>query len=522
MEIVEHYRVTPGHLDDDPRQMDPHDKDQELSDCASETSEVLSVGSEPTPATDNLDMIKDCETNSIPHISSNSNNNNNNINNQSSMMSVDSMPNTSSRLDYQTEAITNSAVSFTTTSSRTPSPSPSSGSASNQPPSPHSSCSLQRASSPTPSIRSPASSHATQASSPIQADSIHEAIVSRYQMTTMNQQHLLNRYANREADLADFSNRVAALGGHETAFSAIESRLHHRIGSVPMVTRLSLSPPTAAVPGLTNSVFRPACRDLRETSLLLHPVPLHGNLLQHHATASMLHQHHQHKEQEHRLSISKLISSARDSKSPNSPSDEEPNIPAGNSLNGTNNSNHSNHSTNSNNSTSNSNSNSHHHHHRNNRNNGNNNDIQGNLKFSIDNILKADFGRRITDPISLKKSRPKKIAQKPIDLTKDFLESGTESSSDKVLTSDLGTNGSSSNISSNINSNSSNNNNNGNNNASSNNSASGNTQLSNASTTNASSLTSTPATGDSSKQMLWPAWVYCTRYSDRPSSGRSK
>lgn len=24
----------------------------------------------------------------------------------------------------------------------------------------------------------------------------------------------------------------------------------------------------------------------------------------------------------------------------------------------------------------------------------------------------------------------------------------------------------------------------------------------------------------SSKPMLWPAWVYCTRYSDRPSSGR--
>ncbi|XP_061925669.1 homeobox protein engrailed-2b-like [Entelurus aequoreus] len=24
---------------------------------------------------------------------------------------------------------------------------------------------------------------------------------------------------------------------------------------------------------------------------------------------------------------------------------------------------------------------------------------------------------------------------------------------------------------------------------------------------------------DAAKQMLWPAWVYCTRYSDRPSSG---
>ncbi|KAH0553629.1 hypothetical protein KQX54_002886 [Cotesia glomerata] len=451
MEVVEHFRVNSapgtgtGHLDDDPR-MDTSDKDQ-MSDCASETSEVLSVGSEPTPATDNI-------KNSAPnHIISSSNFNHNHNHNPN----VDSMPNTSSRLDYQTEA-----MSFS--SSRTPSPSPSSGSASNQPPSPQSSCSLQRASSPTPSIRSPASSHATQASSPIQGD-IHEAIVSRnvYQMSGISQQHLLSRYASRESEL-DFTR--VALGGHDTAFSAIENRLHHRLGAVPIVTRLS--PPTAAVP-LASSVFRPACRDLRETSLLLHPVPLHGNLLQHHATASMLHHHHQ-KEQEHRLSISKLI--ARDSKSPQI-SDEEP-APVGNNL-----------------------ANSNHR----------------NLKFSIDNILKADFGRRITDPISIKKSRGKKIAQKPIDLTKEFLESGTESSSDKVLTSDLGNNGCSSN-SSNVNNNSSCN---GSNNGSGN-SATGSTQLNSPSTTNAS-LTSTPASGDSSKQMLWPAWVYCTRYSDRPSSG---
>lgn len=26
--------------------------------------------------------------------------------------------------------------------------------------------------------------------------------------------------------------------------------------------------------------------------------------------------------------------------------------------------------------------------------------------------------------------------------------------------------------------------------------------------------------GDSKKNLLWPAWVYCTRYSDRPSSGK--
>ena len=26
--------------------------------------------------------------------------------------------------------------------------------------------------------------------------------------------------------------------------------------------------------------------------------------------------------------------------------------------------------------------------------------------------------------------------------------------------------------------------------------------------------------GSNSKEPLWPAWVYCTRYSDRPSSGK--
>ncbi|XP_062131605.1 homeobox protein invected isoform X3 [Drosophila sulfurigaster albostrigata] len=33
---------------------------------------------------------------------------------------------------------------------------------------------------------------------------------------------------------------------------------------------------------------------------------------------------------------------------------------------------------------------------------------------------------------------------------------------------------------------------------------------------------STTTTGNSSTPIVWPAWVYCTRYSDRPSSGRSK
>ncbi|XP_044746787.1 homeobox protein invected-like [Coccinella septempunctata] len=88
------------------------------------------------------------------------------------------------------------------------------------------------------------------------------------------------------------------------------------------------------------------------------------------------------------------------------------------------------------------------------------------LKFSIDNILKADFGRRITDPINIRKSKPKKVVPEafedslktpgPVDLSKS--DSGEKSGS--------GSDG-------------------------------------------------------SKPPMMWPAWVYCTRYSDRPSSGRS-
>lgn len=42
--------------------------------------------------------------------------------------------------------------------------------------------------------------------------------------------------------------------------------------------------------------------------------------------------------------------------------------------------------------------------------------------------------------------------------------------------------------------------------------------------TESSSALSSPGEGESSspgKDSLWPAWVYCTRYSDRPSSGKA-
>ncbi|KAJ8976085.1 hypothetical protein NQ317_017883 [Molorchus minor] len=91
----------------------------------------------------------------------------------------------------------------------------------------------------------------------------------------------------------------------------------------------------------------------------------------------------------------------------------------------------------------------------------NNEANSGSLKFSIDNILKADFGRRITDPINIRKSKAKRViperseetakASGPVDLSKN------EEKEKK----------------------------------------------------------------DDKQPILWPAWVYCTRYSDRPSSGKT-
>lgn len=116
---------------------------------------------------------------------------------------------------------------------------------------------------------------------------------------------------------------------------------------------------------------------------------------------------------------------------------------------------------------------------------------QASLKFSIDNILKSDFGRRITDPISLKRSRQKMrpaqaLSTAPIDLSKDI---GAENSSD---CSDRGSEASTTIIS----------------------------PKSPVKSPGTSSPAPSTASGDN--QMNWPAWVYCTRYSDRPSSGRFK
>lgn len=88
----------------------------------------------------------------------------------------------------------------------------------------------------------------------------------------------------------------------------------------------------------------------------------------------------------------------------------------------------------------------------------NNDPNNGNLKFSIDNILKADFGRRITDPLNIRKSKAKKVAAAEV----------REESSKAAIPVDLSKN---------------------------------------------------EEKEEKKEPLLWPAWVYCTRYSDRPSSG---
>lgn len=98
----------------------------------------------------------------------------------------------------------------------------------------------------------------------------------------------------------------------------------------------------------------------------------------------------------------------------------------------------------------------------------NNDEGQGNLKFSIDNILKADFGRRITDPLNIKKAKAKKVAVAPTEA-----DEGGKALDPVDLSKSEG-----------------------------------------------STKAATPSS-ETSQPMLWPAWVYCTRYSDRPSSGES-
>lgn len=167
-----------------------------------------------------------------------------------------------------------------------------------------------------------------------------------------------------------------------------------------------------------------------------------------------------------------------------------------------------------------------------------------NLKFSIDNILKPSFGRRITDPL-LKRSKTgkKTVAQKaaaqqrnlqklqaaterhgtPIDLTASMIAgpaaSTTPFSDTSTQPSDI-TNVDSASVSTHHTSEAS---------ASSDQILSpaiitaNTSDLDKVSSSSTSSTTTTSSSASSSSSpMVWPAWVYCTRYSDRPSSGTKR
>nr|XP_012227331.1 PREDICTED: muscle segmentation homeobox-like isoform X2 [Linepithema humile] len=417
------------------------------SDCESDTSEVLSVGSEPTPTS--MVGVRVCGSVRYDQESASSR----------GEFRDEENTRTSATPSPSSSASCNELYYQRTSGNHIPAPSPPGYS---QPPS-----------SPTASsVRSPASSSAT-ASSPGRPDAVQEAIIPRYQ--SGHQQHLIPRYSSREPEIPDYPARVQHGLGHEIVYPTVE-RLHRTPISVPLVTRLSLSPPSAmTVTGLqaTTPVLHPAaCRDPREATSLM---PHHSQHLHHANAHTHLHQASQvqhvpaNSVHQHRLSVNKLLQ--RDPASPASPGAREENgrtLPT--TANGVQNS------------ISTSNNGNHH----NNHNNNNNLQHQAGLKFSIDNILKADFGRRITDPISLKKSRPKKAASRPIDLTKDFLESSSDTSERSSSETTTTTNASPTSVS-----------------------------------TGNSASNSTGTAGTDPGKMLWPAWVYCTRYSDRPSSGRS-
>ncbi|XP_050315591.1 homeobox protein invected-like [Anthonomus grandis grandis] len=106
---------------------------------------------------------------------------------------------------------------------------------------------------------------------------------------------------------------------------------------------------------------------------------------------------------------------------------------------------------------------------------------QGSLKFSIDNILKADFGRsKILDPITIRKSKPP-----PCRRTSTGSFAGERRIQEKVQRVGEGA-------------------------------EKGPVDLSPKGDGGGSDGKEEKKDG---QQILWPAWVYCTRYSDRPSSG---
>ncbi|CRL00008.1 CLUMA_CG013298, isoform A [Clunio marinus] len=115
-----------------------------------------------------------------------------------------------------------------------------------------------------------------------------------------------------------------------------------------------------------------------------------------------------------------------------------------------------------------------------------------NLKFSIDNILKADFGRRITEPL-LRSSKSRKAlrdGKQDKEMFKKFNAPAASKDSFGRSPDD-------------------------------NHRISENSHSSHSpSMTEQSKSESNKGSNSSSSGTVWPAWVFCTRYSDRPSSGK--
>ncbi|XP_052838726.1 homeobox protein invected isoform X1 [Drosophila gunungcola] len=179
----------------------------------------------------------------------------------------------------------------------------------------------------------------------------------------------------------------------------------------------------------------------------------------------------------------------------------------------------------------------HHHHHMQNHLNNNENLHERALKFSIDNILKADFGSRLPKIAGLsgnmgggsvsggstgnsKSTGTTNGSRSPLKAPKKSGKPLNLAQTNAAANSSLSFSSSLANICSNSND--------------------SNSTATSSSTTNTSvapvDLVKSPppaggagaSTGtggksgeDSGTPIVWPAWVYCTRYSDRPSSGRS-
>ncbi|XP_063697604.1 homeobox protein invected [Culicoides brevitarsis] len=133
---------------------------------------------------------------------------------------------------------------------------------------------------------------------------------------------------------------------------------------------------------------------------------------------------------------------------------------------------------------------------------------QDNLKFSIDNILKADFGRRITEPLMKRSGKgsagnaKKSQKQEELLLKQQMARQNKRQSPPMSPQSSVGDRSEGAPM-----------------------------DLTGGEMDRESnkSLSPSPAAGQGSSggggdgkgPIVWPAWVYCTRYSDRPSSGRS-